>query len=91
MACFAQWECGITMGALKEKTMPDSTMPIRDTLSELARILPSDASLEDVQYHLYVRQQIETGLADDAAGRLIDTDELRRRLAQHKTVRTNQR
>lgn len=71
--------------------MPDSTIPIRDTLSELARILPSDASLEDVQYHLYVRQQIEAGLADDAAGRLIDTDEMRRRLAQHKTARTNQR
>jgi predicted transcriptional regulator len=64
--------------------MPDSPLPVRDTLSEIARLLPADASLEDVQYHLYVRQQIEAGLADEEAGRLIDTDEMRRRLAAHK-------
>ena len=64
--------------------MPDSPLPVRDTLTEIARMLPHDASLEDVQYHLYVRQQIEAGLADEEAGRLIDTDEMRRRLTAHK-------
>ena len=49
--------------------------------------LPDDASWEDVQYHLYVRQQIEAGLEDDAAGRLIDTDDMRRRLVEHKAQR----
>ena len=44
--------------------------------------LPDDASWEDAQYHLYVRQQIDAGLEDEAAGRLIDTDEMRRRLAE---------
>ena len=48
--------------------------------------LPDDASLEDVQYHLYVRQQIEAGLVDDAAGRLIDTEEMQRRLIEHKAA-----
>lgn len=49
--------------------------------------LPDDASWEDVQYHLYVRQQIEAGLEDDAAGRLIDTNEMRQRLVDHKNRR----
>jgi predicted transcriptional regulator len=49
--------------------------------------LPDDASWEDVQYHLYVRQQIEAGLEDEAAGRLIDSDEMRQRLADHINLR----
>ena len=49
--------------------------------------LPDNASWEDVQYHLYVRQQIEAGLEDEASGRLIDTDEMRQRLADHKNRR----
>lgn len=67
--------------------MADSLLPVRDTLAEIARLLPTDASLEDVQYHLYVRQQIEAGLADEEAGRLIDTDEMRKSLAIHKRAR----
>ena len=67
--------------------MADSRLPVSDTLTELARRLPPDATLEDAQYHLYVRQQIEAGLADDEAGRLIDTDEMRRRLVTHKRRR----
>jgi len=69
--------------------MVDSPLPVHDTLNEIARLLPADASLEDVQYHLYVRQQIEAGLADDEAGRLIDTDEMRKRLAAHKRAKEN--
>jgi predicted transcriptional regulator len=67
----------------------DSVLPVRYTLTEIARSLPTDASLEDVQYHLYVRQQIEAGLADEEAGRLIDTDEMRKRLAAHNRAREN--
>ena len=50
-------------------------------------MLPDDASWEDVQYHLYVRQQIEAGLEDEAAGRLIDTSEMRQRLVDRKNHR----
>jgi predicted transcriptional regulator len=53
-------------------------------------MLPDDATWEDVQYHLYVRQQIEAGLEDEAAGRLIDSDEMRRRLIDHKKHRKGQ-
>lgn len=58
-------------------------------LSDKALIesLPDDVSWEDVQHHLYVRQQIEAGLEDEFAGRLIDTDEMRQLLINHKKNR----
>jgi predicted transcriptional regulator len=46
--------------------------------------LPVSETWEDVQYKLYVRQQIELGLADSAAGRLIDTEEMQQRLIRKK-------
>jgi len=46
--------------------------------------LPEDSSWDDVQYRLYVRQQIDAGLADEEAGRMIDTEQLRQRLDAHK-------
>jgi predicted transcriptional regulator len=44
--------------------------------------LPEDASFEDIQYHIYVRQKIEQGLADVDAGRVIPHEEVVRRLAK---------
>ena len=44
--------------------------------------LPEDATFEDIQYHLYVRQRIEQGLADAEAGRVVPHEEVVRRLAK---------
>jgi predicted transcriptional regulator len=44
--------------------------------------LPDDASLEDIQYHLYVRQKIEHGLEDAEAGRTLSEEEFDRRMAK---------
>lgn len=44
--------------------------------------LPEEASLEDIQYHLYVLQRIERGREDVAAGRLVSQDEVEQRLAK---------
>lgn len=33
----------------------------KDEVRELLEDLPDDASLEDIQYHLYVRQKIQGG------------------------------
>jgi predicted transcriptional regulator len=44
--------------------------------------LPEDASLEDIQYHIYVRQKIEQGLADIEADRVVTHEEVQRRLAK---------
>jgi len=43
--------------------------------------LPADASLEQIQYHLYVVQKIEAGLKDADEGRLITQEELERWIA----------
>jgi len=44
--------------------------------------LPEEASLEDIQYHLYVLQRIQRGREDIAAGRVIPQDEVERRMAR---------
>jgi len=67
--------------------MSHATEPAKAVAKAILDSLPDNASWEDVQYHLYVRQQIEAGLEDEAAGRLIDTDEMRRRLVEHKAKR----
>jgi len=44
--------------------------------------LPEDASLEDIQYHIYMRQKIEHGLEDEEAGRTLSEEEFDRRMAK---------
>lgn len=44
--------------------------------------LPEDASLEDIQYHLYVLQRIARGREDVAAGRIVAQDEIERRMTR---------
>lgn len=44
--------------------------------------LPEEASLEDIQYHLYVLQRIERGREDVKVGRVVPQDEVERRLAK---------
>lgn len=58
--------------------MPAAT--VREEARRLAEQLPDDATWEDVLYQVYVRQSVEAGLEDVRAGRLIPTDEVRRRL-----------
>ena len=54
----------------------------KDQVRSILENLPEDASLEDIQYHIYVRQKIEQGLADVEAGRVISHEEVQRRLAK---------
>lgn len=35
--------------------------PIKANAAELIRVLPEDASLEDIQYHLYVLENLQKG------------------------------
>jgi predicted transcriptional regulator len=54
----------------------------KQQVQDILENLPEDASLEDIQYHIYVRQKIEQGLADVAAGRVVSHEEVQRRLAK---------
>jgi len=64
-------------------------MPAMETAKEqvqqLLSALPEDATLEDIQYHIYVRQKIEQGLADLEAGRVVSHAEVQKRLAKWLT------
>ena len=57
-------------------------MPTTDTKQEAQRLiekLPANATWDDLMYDIYVRQAIETGLADSATGRTLDVKEVRAR------------
>ena len=54
-------------------------------VEEILTSLPEDSSLEDIQYHIYVCQKIEQGLADVDAGRVLSHGEVEQRLAKWLT------
>ena len=47
---------------------------------EILEGLPENASLEDIQYHIYVRQKIDHGLDDVEAGRTLSEAEFDQRM-----------
>jgi predicted transcriptional regulator len=58
---------------------------VKQAASAVLQTLPDDVTWERVQYHLFVRQQIELGLADAKAGRLLETTDVRKRLDAAKS------
>ena len=54
----------------------------KEEVRRLLELLPDDASLEDIQYHIYVRQKIDCGLEDVEAGRTISEEELETRMSK---------
>jgi len=52
----------------------------KEQVQRILDVLPDDASLEDIQYHIYVRQKVDQGLADGDAGRVVSHEEAMRRL-----------
>jgi len=54
----------------------------KDEVRSLFDNLPDEASLEDIQYHLYVRQSIFRGLDASANGKVISHDEAVKRMSR---------
>jgi predicted transcriptional regulator len=54
----------------------------KDEVRELLDQLPDDSSLDDIQYHIYVRQKIRNGLAAAGQGRVISQDEVEKRMSR---------
>ena len=42
--------------------------------------IPDDATFEDIQYHIHVREKIERGLKDVEEGRVVSEEEMERRM-----------
>lgn len=53
---------------------------IKETVHQLVDELPDDATWEKVLYTLQVRHDIEAGLSDVEAGRVVTTEQLRKDL-----------
>ena len=54
----------------------------KEEVLELLEQVPEDASLEDSQYHIYVRQKIQRGLDAASEGKVIPWEEVERRMAR---------
>jgi hypothetical protein len=54
----------------------------KDEVRALLEKLPDDASLNDIQYHIYVRQKIESGLVAIKEGKVIPRKEIEKRMAR---------
>ncbi len=58
--------------------MPTAKHEVRKILDEI----PEDATFEDIQYHIYVRQKIERALQDVKKRRVITQEEAERRMSK---------
>ena len=54
----------------------------KDEIRELIDNLPDDASLTDIQYHLYVRQKVQKGIEAAERGRTLTHEEVVRRMSR---------
>ncbi len=54
----------------------------KEEVKELLEQLPETASLEDIQYHIYVRQKIQIGMNAEADGQVISQAEAEHRMAR---------
>ena len=54
----------------------------KEEVRELLEQLPQDASLEDIQYHIYVRQKVQKGLDAAREGWVISQNEVEKRMAR---------
>src|ERR1700741_2547254 len=62
---------------VNEDRMSNAT--VKEEARKLVDRLPDDATWEDLQYEIYVRQAVDTGLKDADAGRTVSDEEARRR------------
>lgn len=54
----------------------------KEEVQRILDLLPDDATLEDIQYRIYVHQAIAAGLRDVEHGRVVSQEEVERRMAR---------
>jgi predicted transcriptional regulator len=54
----------------------------KDDVQKILNQLPEDATLEEIQYHIYVCQKIERGLTDVVEGRTMSHEEVEQRMSK---------
>ncbi len=56
----------------------------KEEVRRILESLPDDATLEDIQYRIYVRQAIAAGVRDIDQGRIVSQDEVERQQRRHE-------
>ena len=51
---------------------------IKEEAKRLLEKLPDDLTWDDLMHEIYVRQSIETGLADSEAGKVVEVSDVRK-------------
>jgi len=54
----------------------------KEAVRRLLDDLPDEATLEDIQYHIYVQQAVQQGIDAADRGELIDQEEIEQRMAK---------
>jgi predicted transcriptional regulator len=54
----------------------------KEEVRRMLDLLPEEASFDDIQYHIYVRQKVERGLQDIAEGRTMSQEEVEQQVQQ---------
>ena len=54
----------------------------KEEVRDLLEHLPEDASLEDIQYHIYVRQKVQKGLDAAREGNVISQNQVEKRMSR---------
>lgn len=52
----------------------------KQEVMELLKGLPDTSTLEEIQYHLYVRQKVQRGIQDVEEGRTYSQEEVEKRM-----------
>lgn len=58
--------------------MDTSTTDIKEEARKLVDKLPDNSTWDDLMHEIYVRQAIESGLADSEAGRVTSVEQVRK-------------
>jgi predicted transcriptional regulator len=61
-----------------------ATTKVKDEARKLIERLPDDSTWDDLMREIYVRQAIESGLADSQAGRTTDAEQVREKFGLPK-------
>jgi len=57
---------------------------LKQQARDLVDRLPDNATWDDLMHQIYVRQAIESGIADSEAGRTVEVAEVRRRFGLNR-------
>lgn len=58
------------------------TATAKESVRQLLDELPDDASYRDIEYRIYLRRKVDQGLEDARQGRVLEQEEVDRRLAK---------